>query len=432
MSGATRRRQGVDAVKSTLETALVRLAHKHHHQSHEGFAETLSRSLHAIRTHLNMDVGFISEFVDDRRYFRYVDAAEQDAIICVGQSDPLEESYCQRVVDGRLPELIHDACLNAEALAVPATLALSIGAHLSVPILLRNGRIFGTLCCFSLRADHSLTERDLAMLRVVSEMLAGHIEIDLQEQQVQTDTQARIARAMEPTRLSSVYQPIWDLTTHELVGFEALARFICEPPRTPDLWFKEAASIDEGVALEIHALRCALQALPRLPEGMYLALNASPHTVVSPELALLLTDMPLERLVLEITEHEEVDATLYQEIARITQPLRQAGLRIAVDDAGAGYACFKHILHLSPDIIKLDISITRDIDSDLSRQALAAALVRFAESTHGRLVAEGVETEAEIAMLRQLGVGLAQGYALGKPMLLEQALQLTRSHAQQT
>ena len=419
-------------MKSTLETALVRLAHKHHHQTHEGFAETLSRGLHAIRTHLNMDVGFISEFVEDRRYFRFVDAAEQDAIIRVDQSDPLEESYCQRVVDGRLPELLHDARLHPEALRLPVTHALPVGAHLSVPIRLKNGRVFGTLCCFSSRADHSLTERDVAMLRVVADMLATHIEWDLQEQQVQTDTQARIARAMEPTRLHSVYQPIWDLTTHQLVGFEALARFRCEPQRPPDQWFKEAASIDEGIALEIHALRCALLALAALPEGIYLALNASPHTVVSPELALLLADLPLERLVLEITEHEEVDATLYQEIARITQPLRQAGLRIAVDDAGAGYACFKHILHLSPDIIKLDISITRDIDTDLSRQALAAALVRFAESTHGRLVAEGVETESEIAMLRQLGVGLAQGYALGKPMPLEQALQLTRSPMQQT
>ncbi len=417
---------------NTLETALTRLAQKHHHQSHEGFAETLSRSLHAIRTHLGMDVGFISEFVNNRRYFRYVDAADRDAIICVGQSDPLEESYCQRVVDGRLPGLLCDAQLHPEALTLPVTKLLPVGAHLSVPIRLKNGRVFGTLCCFSMRADHSLGGRDLAMLKVVSDMLATHIEWDLEIQHAEAKTQARIASAMEPDQLHSVYQPIWDLHTHSLVGFEALTRFAGPPQRPPDQWFKEAAAIESGIPLEIHALRCALQALAHLPDHLYLALNASPHTVVSSELVELLADMPLERLVLEITEHEEVDAGLYLDIARITQPLRQAGLRIAVDDAGAGYACFKHILHLSPDIIKLDISITRDIDTDLSRQALAAALVRFAESTHGRLVAEGVETEGEIAMLHQLGVGLAQGYALGKPMPLDQALQLTRSRAQQT
>lgn len=417
-------------MKSTLEGALVRLAQKHQHLPRVGVAEALSRSLNAIRTHLDMEVAFISEFVDDRRYFRYVDSADQEAIIRVGQSDPLEQSYCQRVVDGRLPELITDACLNAEALTLPATQALPVGAHLSVPIQLKSGRVFGTFCCFSSKADHSLTHRDLAMMRVLSEMLADQIEADMQDQRAQNEIQTRVTRAMESVHMRSVYQPIWDLAHNQVVGFEALTRFHCDPPRPPDQWFAEAASAGQGTAMEIRAIEFALQGLSQMPEGIYIAVNASPHTVVSPELSRVLLDVPLERVVLEITEHEEVDAALYDEIARITRPLRQAGLRVAVDDAGAGYACFKHILHLSPDIIKLDVSITRDIDSDLSRQALAAALVRFAESTRGRLVAEGVETVAEIETLRQLGVGLAQGYALGKPMPLEQALPLTRAPAQ--
>ncbi len=417
---------------STLEHALLRLGHRHHASPHEGFADTLSRSLHAIRTHLNMDVGFISEFVNDRRYFRYVDADNQDAVISVGQSDPLEDSYCQRVVDGRLPGLLTDACLNAEACTLAATRALPVGAHLSAPIRLSNGQVFGTLCCFSSRADYSLTERDLAMLQVVSDMLAGQIEAQLQEQRAQTEIENQIALAMEPDHMRSVYQPIWDLARQQLVGFEALTRFQCGPARSPDQWFLEAGLAELGTIMEIHAIETALQALHQLPEGIYLAINASPRTVVSPELLNLLADFPLERLVLEITEHEEVDAAMYSNIAQTTRPLRDAGLRVAVDDAGAGYACFKHILHLAPDIIKLDVSITRDIDCDLSRQALAVALVRFAESTHGRLVAEGVETEAELATLRQLGVGLAQGYALGKPMPLDQALQLTRAPTQQS
>jgi EAL domain-containing protein (putative c-di-GMP-specific phosphodiesterase class I) len=423
---------GVDTMTSTLEGALLRLAHKQSASPHEDFTETLSRSLHAIRTHLNMDVGFISEFVDDRRYFRYVDADNRDAVICVGQSDALEDSFCQRVVDGRLPGLITDACLHPEALTLPATRALPVGAHLSAPIRLSNGRIFGTLCCFSAQADHSLNGRDIAMLQVVSDMLAGHIEARLQEQRAQTDIESRIALAMEPDHMRSVYQPIWDLAQQRLVGFEALTRFQCGPAQSPEQWFMEAAQADLGTVMEIHAIECAVQALHHLPEGIYLAINASPRTVVSPELSQLLAGLPLDRLVLEITEHEVVDATMYTHIAHITRSLRDAGLRVAVDDAGAGYASFKHILHLAPDIIKLDVSMTRDIDRDLSRQALAAALVRFAESTHGRLVAEGVETDAELATLRQLGVGLAQGYALGKPMPLEQALQLTRAPSQQT
>jgi len=414
-------------MESTLEGALVRLAQKHHHLPRAGVTEALSRSLNAMRTHLNMEVAFISEFVDDRRYFRYVDSADQQAIIRVGQSDPLEQSYCQRVVDGRLPELIVDACLNAEALTLPATRELPVRAHLSVPIRLKSGRVFGTFCCFSSQADTSLTNRDLAMMRVLSEMLADQIEADMQDRLVQSEIQARLALAMEPGNMRSVYQPIWDLAKNRLVGFEALTRFSCDPPRTPDQWFLEAASVGQGTAMEIRAIECALHALAHMPEGIYIAVNASPQTVISPELSRVLSGHVLERVVLEVTEHEEVDTALYNEIARITRPLRQAGLRVAVDDAGAGYACFKHILHLSPDIIKLDVSITRDIDSDFSRQALAAALVRFAESTRGRLVAEGVETVGEIETLRQLGVVLAQGYALAKPMPLEQALQLTRA-----
>jgi len=417
---------------STLEGALVRLAQKHQHLPRADTSEVLSRSLHAIRTHLDMEVAFISEFSDDRRYFRYVDSSDQEAIIQVGQSDPLEQSYCQRVVDGRLPELMADACQNAEALTLPVTLALPVRAHVSVPIRLKNGRIFGTFCCFSSQADHSLTNRDLAMMRVLSDMVADQIQADLEDQRAQNEIQARMARAMEPAHMRSVYQPIWDLTRNQLVGFEALTRFSCDPQRSPDQWFAEAASAGQGIAMEIRAIECALQALDRIPENIYIAVNASPNTVISPELSRVLSDLPLERVVLEVTEHEEVNVALYNEIARITRPLRQAGLRVAVDDAGAGYACFKHILHLSPDIIKLDVSITRDIDRDFSRQALAAALVRFAESTHGRLVAEGVETVGELDTLRELGVGLAQGYALAKPLPLEEALQLTRAPSQRS
>lgn len=417
-------------MKSSLEAAWVRLAQAHQHPAGEGTSETLSRALHAMRTHLDMDVAFISEFVDGRRYFRYIDSADQDAIIEVGQSDPLEQSYCQRVVDGRLPELMTDACQNAEALTLPVTRELPIGAHLSVPIRFTSGDVFGTLCCFSSRPDHSLSHRDLAMMHVLSEMLAKQIEVDIQEQHEQDEIQARLSRAMEPSHMRSVYQPIWNLANNQLVGVEALTRFNCDPPRAPDQWFQEATQAGQGIVLEIRAIECALQALPQIPDGLYVAVNASPQTVVSPELSDVLSKHALERVVLEITEHDEIDHACYQEITRITQPLRAAGLRLAVDDAGAGYASFKHILHLAPDIIKLDISITRNIDSDLSRQALAASLVYFAQATHGRLVAEGVETAAELATLRQLGIGLGQGFALAKPMPLSDALQLARTSAQ--
>ena len=137
----------------------------------------LENALAAIRTHLGMDVAFISEFTGGQRMFRHVDSETGNAPIAVGQGGPLEESYCQRVVDGRLPELISDAFALPEAVALPVTLSLPVRAHLSVPIRLASGEIYGTFCCFSHHPDASLNERDIALLRIFADLTARHIEL---------------------------------------------------------------------------------------------------------------------------------------------------------------------------------------------------------------------------------------------------------------
>jgi predicted signal transduction protein with EAL and GGDEF domain len=103
--------------------------------------------------------------------------------------------------------------------------------------------------------------------------------------------------------------------------------------------------------------------------------------------------------------------TADQEAAR----LRALGVRIAIDDAGAGYASMRHILSIEPDLIKLDMSLTRGIDQDRKRRALASALIAFAHETRIDIVAEGVETAAELDTLRELGVRKVQGYFLARP-----------------
>jgi EAL domain-containing protein (putative c-di-GMP-specific phosphodiesterase class I) len=123
--------------------------------------------------------------------------------------------------------------------------------------------------------------------------------------------------------------------------------------------------------------------------------------------------MPPERLVIEITEHAIVHD--YRAIGNALAPIRKAGAQLAVDDAGAGYASFRHILHLHPEIIKLDMSLTRDVDTDTRRQALAAALTEFARRVGSRIVAEGVETAGELDMLRSIGPMFGQGYLFAKP-----------------
>lgn len=136
----------------------------------------LDNALAAVRTHLGMDVAFISEFVDGQRMFRHVDAGDGGAPIAAGEGGPLEASYCQRVVDGRLPEIMSDAFDYPEATALPATRSLPVRAHLSVPIRLSNGKVYGTFCCFSSTPDTSLNERDIALLRIFADLTARHIE----------------------------------------------------------------------------------------------------------------------------------------------------------------------------------------------------------------------------------------------------------------
>jgi diguanylate cyclase (GGDEF)-like protein/PAS domain S-box-containing protein len=214
-------------------------------------------------------------------------------------------------------------------------------------------------------------------------------------------------------RLSVAYQPIVELLSGAVVGFEALSRFVSEPLRPPDEWFAEAATVGLGIELELHALSAALAGLNRMPEAMYLSVNVSPATAMSPGLFELLAGSPCERIVLEVTEHVGVED--YTALSGCLERLRGRGLRVAIDDAGAGYASLRHILNMRPDIIKLDIGLTRGIDTDPASQALAIALVSFREEIGAVLVAEGIETQHEVDTLVRLGLRHGQGYHLGRP-----------------
>jgi EAL domain-containing protein (putative c-di-GMP-specific phosphodiesterase class I)/CheY-like chemotaxis protein len=207
-------------------------------------------------------------------------------------------------------------------------------------------------------------------------------------------------------------QPIVDLGTLEPVGFEALARFRSLPLRPPDEWFAEAAALDLGVQLELAAIGRALVLLPALPASAYLSVNSSQRAARSSELRELLAPHAA-RIVVEITEHEPVDD--YEELALALRPLRDLGVRIAIDDAGAGYASLRHTLALDPDIVKADITLTSEIDTDRAKRALASALISFAEEMSMTIVAEGIETEAALRTLVDLGVRYGQGFHIARP-----------------
>ena len=213
--------------------------------------------------------------------------------------------------------------------------------------------------------------------------------------------------------LDTVLQPIIDLSSGAAVGVEALTRFPADPARTPDRCFAEAAEVGLRTELELAALHAALALRRRLPAGLYLAVNAGPDTVLSPQFTALGADGLLDGVVLEITEHAPVDD--YVALARVLTPLRAAGLRVAIDDAGAGFASLRHILRLDPDLIKLDMALTQGMHRDRAKHALATALISFANEIGAAVVAEGIEEAAEVEALRALGVRYGQGFHLRRP-----------------
>lgn len=144
-----------------------------------------------------------------------------------------------------------------------------------------------------------------------------------------------------------------------------------------------------------------------------MSLNVSPETLASGALEPLLDGVPGDRLIFELTEHAPVAD--YEPLRKAVDNLRKRGVRIAVDDAGAGFASLQHILKLAPDMIKLDLALTRDIDDDPVRRALAAALVAFAGETGAKIVAEGIETSREQETLSKLGINIGQGFHLARP-----------------
>jgi len=232
------------------------------------------------------------------------------------------------------------------------------------------------------------------------------------EQQLVDARRGEIERFVAGEGVSMAFQPIVELSTGVTAGVEALARFATPPPRPPNEWFAEAVSLTLGVQLELTTVAQALKALARLDPSVYLAVNCSHRAAVSAELAALL-EPHADRLVLEITEHEAVED--YDHLVEALAPLRARGTRIAIDDAGAGFASLRHTLRIAPDIVKLDLSLTRDIDRDRAKRALASALASFAHEMGFAIVAEGIETAGELATLRELGVGFGQGFFLAKP-----------------
>jgi EAL domain-containing protein (putative c-di-GMP-specific phosphodiesterase class I) len=197
-------------------------------------------------------------------------------------------------------------------------------------------------------------------------------------------------------------------TTGHSVGYEALSRFGSGPP---DAWFAEATRAGLGTELELKAIGRALDHLPDLPADTFLSLNCSPATLLTGDLYELLLPHPGARIVVELTEQTPVDD--YRPCRAAADRLRARGVRLAIDDLGAGYASLHRVIALQPEIIKLDRSLIQV--TDRTGQAMVRTLVTLGQLTGAIVIAEGIEDTVSLDIVRDLGVPLGQGFHLGKP-----------------
>ena len=211
-------------------------------------------------------------------------------------------------------------------------------------------------------------------------------------------------------RFFPVYQPIVGLRDRDVVGYEALTRFADGVP--PDVRFARAAALGLGFDLELAAIEAAVEAAPPIGAAGFLGVNVSPGLVVAAGKRLKRALRRWNgRIMLEVTEHASIanHEQFRWAVGRV------GDVEFSIDDAGAGYGSLRHILDLGPAWVKLDRSLVRDIDADPLRQALVAGLAHLARRSGPRLIAVGVEREAEAQALLEIGVELAQGYLLGRP-----------------
>jgi EAL domain-containing protein (putative c-di-GMP-specific phosphodiesterase class I)/DNA-binding response OmpR family regulator len=270
-----------------------------------------------------------------------------------------------------------------------------------------------------------LRARNLLQMRALYRTLRHHNldlrrQIGVYERQAATDSPTRlevsdrVREVLEPGAMTMALQPVCDVVTGAIVGCEALARFPASSVHQPaDRWFEDAHSVGLGLDLELAAVSAALELLPAVPPSMFLAINVSPATAMAHDLEGMFPSGATQRIVLELTEHVPIED--YGAVHAALRQLREDGVRVALDDTGAGYAGFRHLLGLSPDVIKLDITLTRDIDTDVSKRALASALLSFARELEVAVIAEGVETQDELDTLARLEVPWVQGFLIGRP-----------------
>lgn len=344
--------------------------------------------------------------------FEVIDGDTEALGVAPGDQSSLAGSYSVRVIDGRLPAVIPDTSADRTAAVLPRTQKLGLGAYVGVPLLDANGSTVGMVCAVSREAKPHLAGVDLRIVNKMADLIGALMELPADSTDVRAEQRERIRRVVAERDFEVIFQAVHDVSTGKVVGVEALARFPCEPFR-PDLVFGQAALLGLDIELETAVIARILSLLPQLPDDVFVAVNISPAAVLVTPWTELLADVEPSRLVLEITEHDAVEN--YDALDDVLAACRARGMRVAVDDVGAGFSSFSHVLELAPEFIKIDQSITRNIDADDARRRLAQSIAEFAAQIGATVIAEGVESQGELDAAGAAGIPWAQGYYLSRP-----------------
>ena len=246
-------------------------------------------------------------------------------------------------------------------------------SYVSAPVVLSDGSLYGTFCAAGFTSDKDLAKRDKALMDVLASAASVIIEPEVRAQERRTEIEDRLAPVIADGGPLVALQPIVDLATGDRIGAEALSRFPAEWGMAPDVVFEQAHSVGLGHRLELLALERAAEHLDRV-DG-YVAMNVSPATLLTRECARAAGPAAPARVLLELSEHDQVED--YAALTAALAPFRAAGLRLAIDDVGAGFSSLRHIVVTTPDVIKIDRSIVSGLDTDPVLSKLVHSLVEF-------------------------------------------------------
>lgn len=377
-----------------------------------GAREEIDDMIEALRARLDMDVAFVSRQIGTtHRIFTHV-AARGVAPLVSGDHNPNGNSLCWLVIEGKLPERVVDTSHYEAAACLPITDAINVRSHFSVPMRRRDGRVHGSLCCFSYRPRPDVGEREMQMIRSVAAIVSDQIESRIELEERGEEAAAAIARLIIDDALTVSHQPIYDLTDWHIVGNECLMRHRSSPACSPRDLLEQARAAGRMLELELYMARKALATLDPAHPERFIAINVSPETLTSQALSKVIPEGLESRLVIELTSTDAAapPTGLKDAIAKWKDRAW-----VALNSTGSCFAGLQSLVELGPDIVKIDREFLTGVASEPARRAAVKALVQFASETGVILIAQGVETRADLQALRELGVRFAQGNILGKP-----------------